>query len=362
MYVVTNRKINEKKKGLNLFGDTPSAEGPNALRLVEVTKRGSGYQTKLLGDELTQEEVVDLKQRFKLAIDETRTWYASLRVACELMAQAAQNKRHVLIFVHGYNNDMGDVLDTAEAIEALYDVIVLPFCWPANGGRPVSGTLAYLDDKQDARVSMDALNRFLTKVHQYHMLLTEARRDELWAQALAASPNNLGAAQERFSVLQHKDCKVTLNLMCHSMGNYVLKYALGPSNVGSRELVFDNVSLVAADANNAAHEVWAERIQVRNRLYIVINEDDFALAWSRRKPGQEQLERLGQYLKNLIARNARYIDVTGADAVGNAHGYYTGKPVKKNQALLAVFKAAFEGGRAEDALRYTADINAYRLS
>jgi hypothetical protein len=86
------------------------------------------------------------------------------------------------------------------------------------------------------------------------------------------------------------------------------------------------------------------------------------LAWSRRKPGGEQLERLGAHLKNLVARNARYIDVTGAQGVGNAHSYFAGGPVDRNAALKTFFAAAFEGGRGEDALRYAADVNAYRVS
>lgn len=363
MYVVTNRKVNNRKEGLEVFGDMPNPAGPNELRLVKVTKQGSHHATELLTDKLTQAEVRALKQRHGLEIDERADWYASLRVACELMEQAVREKRHLLIFVHGYNNDMKDVLSTAERLETLYNVIVVPFSWPANGGGPVSGTLAYLDDKQDARVSMDALNRFFAKIRLYHEMLTKTGRRALWQRAVDedGSRDNREAVQERFSELLHEDCPVKLNLLCHSMGNYVLKYALRPGAAAASQLIFDNVSLVAADTNNHDHPTWVERIQVRNRLYIVINENDFALGWSRRKPGAEQRVRLGHYLKNLVARNARYLDITRASAVGNTHGYFTGKPVESNAALKTLFQAAFEGGRAEEPLLYAADINAYRL-
>lgn len=362
MYVVTNRQLDDGKKGLALFGDTPNNLGPNELRLVKVIKRGSGYSTELLEDRLAPSEVEALKQRHALkTVDPLAPWYASLRVACEIMARAQQEQRHVLVYVHGYNNDMADVLKTAEELEALYKVIVVPFSWPANGGGPVSGTADYLDDKRDARVSMDALNRFVEKAEFYHALLTESYRDRVWDEASRSHPTNPGAAREAFSARLARDCQVTLNLICHSMGNYVLKYAVGPSSAATRDLVFDNVCLAAADANNPDHPQWVERIQVRNRLYIVINEDDYALAWSRRKPGQEQLERLGNYLRNLTARNAYYVDVTGAPWVKNAHGYFTGQPVEKNAALRHFFTAAFEGRRGEPDLRYAADVNAYRL-
>lgn len=361
MFVATNRKLNPKSQGLSLFGDTPNALGPNELRLVEVTRQDSGYRTELLQDKLTRAEVKDLNARFALDLDTTKTWYASLRVACEIMARAQRERRHVLIYVHGYNNDMADVLATAEALESLYKVIVVPFSWPANGGGPIGGTAAYLDDKRDARVSMDALNRFIDKVNTYHELLTRVQRERLWRESAEAHPSNPSAVQEAFSARLANDCQVTLNLACHSMGNYVLQYALGPSDVASHELVFDNVALIAADANNPGHPEWVERIQVRNRLYILINEDDYALAWSRRKPGDEQRERLGQYLLNLTARNARYIDVTAADGVKNAHTYFVGEPVAQNAALKRFFAAAFEGGRGEEPLRYMSASNTYRF-
>ncbi len=363
MYIVTNREVKVRAQGLDVFGDKPNPSGPNELRLVKVTKQGTHYETELLTNKLTQTEVKALKRRHALAIDEREDWYASLRVACDLMEQAARQKRHLLIYVHGYNNDMHDVVGTAETLEALYNVIVVPFSWPANGGGAVSGTTAYLDDKQDARVSMDALNRFFEKVRFYHDKLTEARRDAFWQQVLREDDErgNREAMQARFTQLLAEDCKITLNLMCHSMGNYVLKYALRPSGAAAAQLIFDNVSLLAADANNAEHETWVERIQFRNRLYIVINENDFALAWARRKPGEEQRTRLGHYLKNLYAANARYLDITRADGVGNAHGYFAGPPVAINPALKTLFSDLFEGGRAEDRLTYAADINAYRL-
>ncbi len=365
MYVVTNRAINKRRTGLAVFGSTPNEKGPNELRLVKVTPQNSSYATELIDDKpLTQRELRELERRFRLDLDASVKWHPSLRIACELMQRAAKEDRHLLIYLHGYNNDMGDVLETAEAIEGLYKVIVVPFSWPANGGGIIGGTAAYLDDKRDARVSMDALNRFLGKIHLYHRKLTEARREELWRQAEdeVGEHDNRLAVQTRFSQLLNADCRVTLNLLCHSMGNYVLKYALRPSRSEASELIFDNVSLVAADTNNLDHESWVERIQTRNRLCILINENDFALKWSRRKPGDEQGARLGHYLRNLVARNAHYIDITRTDAVDNAHGYFVGDPVAQNQELKALFERAFEGGRAEEPLTYAADINAYRLS
>ena len=58
------------------------------------------------------------------------------------------------------------------------------------------------------------------------------------------------------------------------MGNYVLKHTFSTSENSSSLLVFDNVCLVAADANNENHSAWVGKLDVRKRIYVVINEND----------------------------------------------------------------------------------------
>ena len=154
-------------------------------------------------------------------------------------------------------------------------------------------------------------------------------------------------------------CKVSINLLCHSMGNYLLKYATKPSASMMRKLIFDNVCMVAADANNQGHRSWVEGMQTRSGTYIVINEKDSALKWSRRKPGEAQLARLGHYLKGLNAENASYLNVTTAAYVGEEHSYFKDKPVRENRRLLKMFSDLFEGRKPDDWMKYRADINAY---
>jgi len=284
----------------------------------------------------------------------------SLRVACKLFDRTRTENKQVLLFVHGYNNDMRDVLQTANELEKLYNIVVVPFSWPANGGGKISGTAAYLSDKDDARSSATALHRAVEKIHFYHKLLTESARAQCLSQALEKHADNRERAYERFTQLMGRQCKATLNLMCHSMGNYVLKYASKPGNSSLRKLVFDNIALVAADANNPGHEQWVQNLPTRHRLYVVINENDSALMWSRRKPGDEQAERLGHHLRNLGAKNAYYLDLTRNRGVGSEHSYFKGKSIRNNARLKRIFGRVFEGGKAEQLLRYHADINVYR--
>ena len=106
-------------------------------------------------------------------------------------------------------------------------------------------------------------------------------------------------------------------------------------------------------------------MDVRKRLYILINENDFALAWSRRKPGDEQKVRLGHSLESLNSQRVRYINVTKAHGVDNSHSYFDESCVSKNERLHKLFSDLFEGRVAEDNtdvdLRFRADLNVYEL-
>ena len=356
MYVITNRKIHIRKKGLDIFGKVPSQEGPNELRLVRVNEDET---TELLTNKLSKKEAGELAEKHNIKLDLNKDWYASLRVACELFDRARTQKKHLLIFIHGYNNDIEDVIRTVRKIEKFYDVIVVPFSWPANGGGAVSGKFEYLSDKADARASATALHRTVKKVEEYHGLLTQGLQERLWKEAVDGESENHQNARARFGQLIEESCKTKLSLMCHSMGNYVLKYATLPSESHTRKLVFDNVCLIAADVNNPEHETWVECIPARNRLYVSINENDRALKWSRFKPGAEQKARLGHHLRNLVAKNAYYLDVTRNKNVGSEHSYFHGEATK-NPTIKRLFSKMFAGEVVEREMQYDANENVYR--
>ena len=361
MYLITNRNLNAGAKSFDVFGKTPNPEGPNELRLCEVTRAGGKWKVGVLDDALSREEVKALKRQYRLDIDIERDWYASLKVACALFELARAEKRAILFFVHGYNNDVEDVINAAHEIERLYNVIVVPFTWPANGGGKVSGAAAYLSDKADARASAGALNRVVAKVRDYHRLLTRARQEKLLEQAQAKHPDNHQMALALYTRLVEQECFVSINLLCHSMGNYVFKHTFKTSDNATSSLVFDNVCLVAADTNNAGHAQWVGQLDVRNRVYVVINENDLALQASRIKPGAEQKARLGHFTRELDSANAYYLDLTDADCVGSEHTYFKGDAVG-NPALKQLFAAAFAGRAVEGEMAYRPDKNTYHLT
>ncbi|MDJ0938758.1 MAG: alpha/beta hydrolase [Woeseiaceae bacterium] len=357
MYVITNREVLDNKTGLDQFGKRPNRKGPNELRLAEVTRKGGGWHVKFLEDELPKSESAKLIRDNRLPLDPKARHFASLKVACGLADKARSRKRHILFFVHGYNNDMQDVIEQAYSLQRRYNLIVVPFSWPANGGG-ISGTASYKSDKRDARASTGALERAIQKVHDYLRGLTEARRQELWEKAGDKHPNNHQAREELYTALLDKDCPFTLNAMFHSMGNYLLKQMLKSSISEGTGLTFDNVLLVAADTNNLDHENWVPQIQFRKRCFVTINENDYALAASRAKSGSEQKARLGHFLRNLNANNAHYVNFTDASWVRKSHSYFN-EPAQKNARVREFFQRAFTGESAEDSLRFHSEGNWY---
>jgi esterase/lipase superfamily enzyme len=376
MYFITNRAFNKTESYFEKFLKHANPKGPNELHAFSVTGTPSKPVIEQVNDVLKASDANNFIKKYSLdlplATDEKQKllnkkndessiqYYASLKVACDIFGQARKEKKSVLFYVHGYNNDVKDVYQTALEIEKLYGVIVVVFTWPANGGGVVSGTLSYLADKRDARASKDALDRTIGLIADYHALLTNGARQKIQRDVEKRYCNNPTKQRELFAKKIESYCKVSVSMMCHSMGNYVLKHALNSELAYARNLVFDNIALVAADANNELHNVWVETLQVRHSLYIVINENDYALSWSRRKPGEQQKARLGHYLKNLNAKNAVYVDMSRERAVSKSHSYFDGETSNKNAGVKRFFKSIFSGESVSHKLDFIAHNNTYR--
>jgi len=75
-------------------------------------------------------------------------------------------KKNCIFFIHGFNNDLDDVVTRCWKFEKNYNVEVIAFSWPANGGG-IRGAASYLSDKRDARMSVNALDRCFEKLFNY---------------------------------------------------------------------------------------------------------------------------------------------------------------------------------------------------
>ncbi len=360
MFLVTNRRIlGQSGACSDVLGSTPNELGPNELRIVEAVRRRGKWHLVVLPDKATKFMRDDARPK-----DSHITSYVAAKLLDRInpQARAARSTRkgmNLLVFVHGFNNDVEDVLERSRMLSRNYNLEVLPFSWPANGGG-VTGAASYKSDKRDAKVSVGALDRLLKEIDAGLKVITAASAKEVQAEAAKKFPSNAEKRNLFVTRALEKGCPFTVNLMAHSMGNYLYKHLLLSTASEGKGMAFDNVVLVAADANNRDHALWIDQIRARRRVYITINEDDHALRVSRMKSGDDQLARLGHCPFDLDSKYAAYVQFTDARKVGNSHSYFEGDPLE-NTKVKRFFRDVLNGRRADNKLAYDAASNTYLL-
>ena len=368
MFLVTNRELDEKRNDLAAFGSNPNSLGPNELRLIEAKRAGKKWRVKVLPNEISDAMAteVGLVREIDAQTGKPKPVFASRYVARKVLARVnpamvgGRGKgRSLVFFVHGYNNDVEAVLDRAELLEKNYGVEVIPFTWPANGGG-VHGVVSYKSDKRDALASTGALDRCLGKFDDYLQQIHEEHVRNVEREADKRFPHDAEKWDRFFSAQAERWCPFSVNMILHSMGNYLFKHLLKSSSYRGNLLLFDNVVLAAADANNEAHAEWIDRIQCRGRIFVTINEKDGALLASRLKMGEQQKARLGHYPYGLNSERAVYVDFTREPKVGDAHAYFEGDALQ-NDRIRRFFDEAMNGKRAEQRLHYDVARNMYRF-
>ena len=309
MYVISNRNLQTDERDSRKFGISFNKEGPGILRLAEANKENGRWSVTILDDHVTHDG---------------KTMLASEVAFLKTQQKMCEQKRNCLIFCHGFRTDFEGALEAAYKIEQTYDLEVALFTWPSDGR-----VTNYLSDKQQALESVLAFDRFFEKLRGY------------------------------FHKYRDRNCGQKFSLAMHSMGNFLFENLIESKFYEGETHFLDNVVLTSADVNNPGHEGWLDRIKCRNRVFVTINENDFALEISDSKSGDEQDARLGNTVRNLVSGNALYVDFTEADRVGNKHNYFSNSDVLQNERIKSFFQAAFSGGRAEKGLDFDNGIGAY---
>ena len=315
MYVITNREYNSKATDIKkVFGR--KLNNPNdELRLAVVTGAPGSFKCKVY------QETASMRTG--------RAAYPSEKLFKELQSRMRSKKgKNVVVFVHGFNTTFVEALETAHDIEKSYDVEVILFTWPSDGK-----TGRYKSDKRDAIASHLALDRTLERLSAYMQK----------------------------HITKENACGRGFTLMLHSMGNYLFKFLMKSTEYQGETLIFDNVILASADVNNHDHQEWVKDIQVRNRIYITINEDDRALGLSRMKFGSKQKARLGHTVFGTKASNAVYLDFSDAAHIGNDHSYFR-KTAKINADVKNVFETILNGRRIESRLSFNPANGTYEVT
>lgn len=371
IFVVSNRAF-RKRRGTDDYEllDSLNPKGSKELRLFEAVPADEAlerWRFELVPDKIGRKhfEAAGVEPFLKKS-----SYRGSDLVSARLADRMQSHGRNLLIFVHGYNNSAVEACGRAWRLATKYDLEVVVFSWPANGGgewllEDLHGTASYKSDKSDARSSVEALDRTLGRMQLLMNELNRAFLPAIRQEAEAEFPNDRHAQRARTAeLLRARACPFKVTLMAHSMGNYLYKkMLLSSSDRLSANTIFDNVLLKAADTNHEQHAEWVERIVTRHRVYVMVNQNDDALRLSTMKIGEAQKPRLGNTFANQDAANATYIDCTFC--AGKLHSYFDeldfGEEAQRSVKLVEFFAKALNGEIAEDELAYQPATNTFRL-
>lgn len=132
-----------------------------------------------------------------------------------------------------------------------------------------------------------------------------------------------------------------VSAMFHSMGNHILRNMVQNQLLNYLpEDLFSNIILNAAAVNQYQHRKWLEKLNIQERIYVTINDDDFTLHGAMILRAAKQLG-LG-YRRNTAA-NANYVNFS--DVATREHNLFLGKSdtEKNNPYIYLFFEQAFHG-------------------
>ncbi|NEZ65169.1 alpha/beta hydrolase [Leptolyngbyaceae cyanobacterium CCMR0082] len=298
--VISNRNVNEGSTDESLFGEDTNAKGIDEIRLAKATL-----------DERSKRWNLEL-------IPEPATPTAENRPSRALFQEVIQGikdknyKSNWVFYIHGFNQSFKKTLDASYEIAQKYKVEVIVFSWAANPGGFV--TAEYRRARQAAKASSNAIDRALEFLGAY---LLDRPQEEI------------------------ENCNVRLNLLIHSLGNYLVEQFVRSPVFSGETRIFDNIIFHQADVDNRLHKFWMDRVQYGRRLYITINENDRVLK------GSDLINpaRLGNTSEDLESKRAIYIDFTDGDNVGREHNFFTGN--HGNRTIEQFFQRVLTSKRGE---------------
>lgn len=303
IYFATNRN----QVSLDDFGRNFSENGLANLRFgrAEVTGQDfDQYQIQVAPEDLFAEPPV----------------LGSQEIFEQVRQEMRANSEDSLIFIHGFNTSFREaltatarlhqVLTNNAAGEPPLKLNMCLFSWPSDATLLLSdfrsrNVIAYRNDRLDAVASGAAFARGFLKVADF-ILQSDQR------------------------------CTHRLHLIAHSMGNYVLRYALQEirRQIGNQLLrLFDQVLMMAADEDDDAFDfedklLFLPRITRRTSVYF--NRNDLALwASDEIKDNPPRLGTDGPILPRQLPRNVYPIDCTqviSRFADLSEHSYYVNVP------------------------------------
>lgn len=301
VYFATNRRPSPAAEPRN-FGKDFNPDGISVLRFGCAHVQGKRVTVHTAPEKL----VLDTDGR-RLRLESTKL--GSAKVFDDVRKDMLKRSHDTLVFVHGYNVSFKDALrDAADLAGKLSGVAegrgvnIALFSWPSDGS--MAPFLAYANDRRDAAASGAALARGLLKVYDH---LVSLKSEEL--------------------------CNQRMHLMCHSMGNYVLRHAVQEFiRQSSRRpiRIFDQVFLMAPDEDDDAFEHdYKLRLlpRIARQVNLYFNRNDRAMSVSDFTKGNpERLGDDGPRQPFQIPAKVTQIDCTAVVAGVVEHSYYKDCP------------------------------------
>ena len=332
IYFATNRDELKNAQGITIgFGDKLNPVSPAYLRFgaAEVappTKKNPDWsvQSVQIAPESIPGVTTDDPSAQKLL--GSAAVFEALRQRL-ITAGSAKGGVDLILLLHGYASSFDNALARAAEIKRAYAakqraVEVAVFCWPSDGS--LTPLIAYKSDRDDARSSAKAVARALLFFFDYLRRLTA---DQM--------------------------CQARLNLLAHSMGNYVLRNAVQAiiSEFGGKRLprAFTHIFLMAADEDDDAlndTDKLARLPEMAEAVHVYFAASDRALSISDVTKGNP--DRLGSAGPHTLTNLPQKITLIDCDQVCETtlldanHQYY-----RKRPEVLADICAVLDGTRPE---------------
>jgi esterase/lipase superfamily enzyme len=288
----------------------------------------SGYFTNKVSDaniKAYEDQTAKSDQKIKFEENSSTRFFKNLK-------SHMNESSDVMIFIHGFNVSWEEAVGSAMAMECMVNrnlrqgesgTKVILYSWPSNGS--MMPFAAYKSDRSDARDSAQSIARGILKL-----------RDFLYRVRIS-------------SAKEFQPCGQSINLLCHSMGNYVFQNALkkikGYSNSGQMPRIFDHIFMCAPDVNDNVFENDQPMFQIHelsNHISVYYNNGDTAMYISDMTKGNTQrLGHTGVARPQLIHNKIHQIDCSPIVKGLVEHSYYLWATVN-NDITMTLDKIPFD--------------------
>ena len=153
-------------------------------------------------------------------------------------------------------------------------------------------------------------------------------------------------------------CNISINLLIHSLGNYLVESFIRSPVFTGETRIFDNIIFHQADVDNRKHTEWIDRVEHGQRIYVTINEFDLIL----KKSDIINPARLGNTVEGVTAALPLYIDFTGGEHVRGNHNFF--QPKSENLTIAEFFQQVLTGKHGErvSGFEFDSRTNTFRLA